>query len=425
MKVEIHPFLLSGTLNAPVSKSMMQRACAAALLRKGKSLIHNPGKSNDDFSALSVIQKLGAKVDSIGNSIVIESVGLSPASDYINFGESGLCVRMFTPIAVLSDKKIMMDGEGSLLNRSIKIYDDILPELSVEIHSNNGKLPFTIKGPLHARNIHIDGSSSSQYLTGLLMAYSSLKIDTEVSITVDNLKSKPYADLTLSVIEEFGLNVPVNDNYQKFTFQTFQSPEITKDKKEYHVEGDWSGSAFLLVAAAIGGEIILKGLNTESKQADKAILDVLAICGAKVSMSNNEIKVSQSTLCPFEFDATDCPDLFPPLVALAAYCHGKSIIKGVSRLYDKESNRALTLQEEFGKLGIEIIINEDQMIISGGEIKGSEVDSHNDHRIAMACAIASLRSNGNVVINQAECVNKSYPDFYKDLIAVGASIQYY
>jgi 3-phosphoshikimate 1-carboxyvinyltransferase len=184
------------------------------------------------------------------------------------------------------------------------------------------------------------------------------------------------------------------------------------------VEGDWSGAAFLLVAGAIAGRVRVENLKPMSKQADRAILEVLFNVGAKVSIFDKAIEVRKHELNAFHFDATHCPDLFPPLVALASHCKGESRILGVSRLRLKESDRAVTLQQEFSKLGVDITIEGELMRIKGGEVKGGGVQSHGDHRIAMACAIASLASAGDIEIENAEAVDKSYPKFFEDLNAV-------
>jgi 3-phosphoshikimate 1-carboxyvinyltransferase len=287
-----------------------------------------------------------------------------------------------------------------------------------------GKLPLQLKGPLVPANIKTDGSLSSQFLTGLLMAYAASDAK-NVSIEVANLKSRPYIDLTLSVMREFGLKVPENRGYQLFYFseEPWKKPKGTI---EYTVEGDWSGGAFLLVAAAIEGKATVRGLDPGSTLADKAILQALQDAGSPLSITRNEIQVGNGQLPElkgFHFDATDCPDLFPPLVALASVCHGPSFIKGVSRLAHKESDRGLTLQEEFGKLGVDILLNEDVMGIKGSSgLKAATVHSRHDHRIAMAMAVAALRAEGPVQIEKADAVNKSYPAFYKDLSALGASV---
>jgi 3-phosphoshikimate 1-carboxyvinyltransferase len=418
--VKIQPGKISGNILAPTSKSSMQRACAAALLNNGKTIIGNPGRSNDDLAALGVIDNLGAKVlQQPTNELHIESSGVNPVSGEMNCGESGLGIRMFAPIAALSDQEIIINGTGSLLSRPMYFFDEIFPSLGIKIESNHGKLPIKIKGPLKPVDITIDGSLSSQFLTGLLMAYG--KAATKpVTITVNNLKSKPYIDLTLQVMKEFGYSV-INHQYESFEIHPVN--ETTHQPKNYLVEGDWSGAAFLLVAGAIAGEITIKGLNVFSSQADKAILRALTMSEAVISIAEDQIVIGPGKLKAFHLDATDCPDLFPPLVALASFCDGTTVIEGVSRLAHKESNRGLTLQEEFGKMGIEITLQDDLMLVKGGTgVNAATVHSHHDHRIAMACAVAALRADGETRIEEAEAINKSYPTFYDDLKKLGALV---
>ncbi len=425
----------------PASKSSMQRACAAALLRNGETIIRNPGHSNDDKAAIGIIKALGAGVAENANELIINSCGINPVENEINCGESGLSIRMFTPLVALSDKEITINGSGSLAARPMDFFDEILPQLGVTIKSSEGKLPMTIQGPLQPKNIEVDGSLSSQFLTGLLMAYgaslnppaggTSDSDTSKISIRVHNLKSKPYIDLTLEVMKQFGLSVPHNRNYEEFIFSNdFSITSIQQPVTgSYTVEGDWSGGAFLLVAGAIAGPITIRGLDLSSTQADKAIIDALMAANAGIAMDAKGIQLHPVEMDGFYFDATDCPDLFPPLVALAAYCKGNTTIKGVSRLTHKESNRAITLQDEFDKMGVTIDLptgsggEEDLMIIHGGAaVKGADVHSHHDHRIAMACAVAALKATDETVIEEAGAVKKSYPDFYNDLKSLGASV---
>ena len=445
MDVTIHPSDISGTIQAPGSKSSMQRACAAALLHHGETIIYRPGHSNDDLAAIKLIQQMGATVRSEKDKLFITSKGVQPVGNEVNCGESGLGIRMFAPIISLSDQEIVIQGMGSLLNRPMDFFDEVLPKLGVNIHSNNGKLPLKVKGPLQPQSVEIDGSLSSQFLTGLLMAYAAGGAS-DVSIRVKNLKSRPYIDLTLDVMKRFGFNVPENTGYEEFYFRSSTSHPSTSHPsashpsashpsashpsaslRTYTVEGDWSGGAFLLVAGAIAGRIVIEGLDVSSTQADKAMLTALQQTGAVLSIQDKRIEVGPASkkMQPFHFDATESPDLFPPLVALAAYCDGKSIIEGATRLTHKESNRAITLQQEFGKMGIRINLQDDLMIVEGGSgVKGSKVHSHHDHRIAMACAIAALRASGVTLIEEAEAINKSYPDFYSDIQQLGASVSY-
>jgi 3-phosphoshikimate 1-carboxyvinyltransferase len=420
MKASVNPSKISGSIQAPLSKSAMQRACAAALVRNGKSILQNPGRSADDLAALDIIRQLGAAVQEEGGSLVIDSQGVKPVGDRIHCGESGLSIRMFTSIAALSGQSISVTGGGSLTRRPMNFFDKVLPELGVSVSSKSGYLPLQIKGPLKPANITVDGSLSSQYLTGLLFAYAAAGAS-GVTISVDNLASKPYIDLTLEVLRAFGLKLPQNKDYREFYFDSSEVkpvPSVT-----YSVEGDWSGAAFLLVAGSIAGGIEIKGLDVFSTQADKAVLQALMSAEAVMSIQQDRIEVRPGKLRAFHFNATDCPDLFPPLVALAAYCEGTSVIEGVHRLTHKESNRSLTLQEEFGKLGIDITLQDDLMIIKGtGIIKEAAVHSHEDHRIAMACAVAALKAQGPVAIEGAEAVKKSYPQFWDDLQKMGAHV---
>ncbi len=421
MIVRIDPSVLSGDIQAPASKSSMQRACAAALAAGGTTRIKNPGFSNDDEAAMGVIRALGANISKDGRDLMVKSAGVLARKEEVFCGESGLGIRMFTPLVAMNSNPIHITGEGSLLNRPMDFFDTVLPQLGVTVQSNEGKLPLTVQGPLQPKDISIDGSLSSQFLTGLLIAYAASGAN-GVVITVTNLKSKPYVDLTLSVMDAFGLPVPENINYEKFVFK---GGETDKNRERtYTVEGDWSGGAFLLVAGAIAGNITVRGLDVHSTQADKAILHALSQCGAGISIEANQINLRPASLKAFQFDATDCPDLFPPLVALAAYCKGTTVIQGVSRLEHKESNRAITLQDEFDKMGVEIDLQDDLMLIKGtGKVKGADLFSHHDHRIAMAGAVAALKAEGYTSIEDAEAIKKSYPDFYDHISLLGAKLK--
>jgi 3-phosphoshikimate 1-carboxyvinyltransferase len=420
MKAIISPSALTGKITAPPSKSAMQRACAAALIRRGRSIISNPGYSADDKAALSIVEQLGGTVNYENDKIIIESNGVHPKTNSIDAGESGLSARLFTSIAAISEKEITVNGRGSLLKRPFHFFDEILPALGVNCNSNNGHLPLTIKGPLVPADIKVDGSLSSQYLTGMIMAYAASDVE-NVSIEVSALKSKPYIDLTLDILNKFKCRVPQNNNYTFFDFGKAANPN--NSLIEYTVEGDWSGAAFLLVAGAVAGEITVKGLDVFSSQADRAVMQPLMQSAAGMSIEETQVTVRPGLLQPFHFNATDCPDLFPPLVALAAFCKGTSVIEGVHRLAHKESDRGQTLMQEMKKLGIEISVQDDLMLIKGGGVVNAAiVNSHGDHRIAMACAVVALKATGEVVIENAGAVEKSYPSFFEDLKVLGASI---
>ncbi|HEX7494268.1 MAG TPA: 3-phosphoshikimate 1-carboxyvinyltransferase [Bacteroidales bacterium] len=414
MERYVEPSSLKGNIKAPSSKSMTQRAIAAALLADGESIIHNPSYCDDSLAAMSMAVGLGARVEPQVNELKINGSAILKEPK-LNCGESGLAIRMFSPIAALYPVEITMVGANSLKKRPMFMIEEALSQLGVKCISSNGFLPLTIQGPIVGGHCEIDGSVSSQLLTGLLMALPLASKDSEIK--VNNLKSKPYIDMTIQILKSFGVTV-MNDDYSFFRIPGNQK----YIPHNYIVEGDWSGGAFLLVAGAINGKICITGLNRDSKQSDMSIINALEKAGAKMTICENQIEISKSKLKAFEFDATESPDLFPPLVALASYCEGVSIIKGVSRLIYKESNRAKALKEEFGKMNINIEINDDVMFVTGGGPQGARVESHDDHRIAMAVAISSLGAKGRVYIRDSQCVAKSYPGFFDDLRNLGALV---
>lgn len=415
MKKLVKPSQVNGNIAAPPSKSIAQRAIALALLANGTSEILNPGTSADVRAAITVCGKFGATISQFDNHLEIEG-GITHPYMPICCGESGLGIRMFSAIAATLNEPVTLTGIGTLPTRPMAIVEETIKALGASCKTHNGYIPLEVWGPLKGGIARVDGTLSSQVLTGVLMASPLAKTDT--TILVNNLQSKPYIDLTIEAMKAFGIEVE-NIDYKEFRIKGNQSYTPTKLK----VEGDWSGAAFLLVAGAIAGSIKVENLNPASKQADRAIIEALMWAGAKVSIQEQFIEVSTQELNAFHFDATHCPDLFPPLVALAAHCEGESRILGVSRLRAKESDRAVTLQQEFKKLGINIEVEGELMRVFGGRAMGGRITSHGDHRIAMACAIAALATNGDVEIEGAECVTKSYPKFFEDLAAAGANIQ--
>lgn len=407
---------INGSLSAPASKSMMLRATAAALLSKGQSLIENPSFCNDALTGLRIAEELGARLRREDRCVKITG-GRFLQKNLLNCQESGLCMRMFTPIAALDNRNIIVTGRGSLLSRPVSMMEEPLNTLGASCISTNGFLPLKVKGPIKGGEVKIDGSLSSQFLTGLLMALPLCEEDSEIG--VENLKSKPYVAMTLALLNLFGISISYEENFEHFSIQGKQYYQNTT----YTVEGDWSGASFLLVAGAICGQVEVLNLQKDSLQADKRILEALILAEAEISIKNNTVSVKKSDLKAFEFDATECPDLFPPLTALACYCSGKSLISGVERLRYKESDRAQALLSEFSKLGAKIRIIENRMEIEGPQLKGGNINSHNDHRIAMAGAVAGLNTENGVHIKGWECVSKSYPHFFEDLISIGGKME--
>ena len=398
----------SKKITVAASKSYLQRALAISALAKGTTLLKNISWCADSIAAKNIIKGLGATVEENKSTLTITTTDLTFNEKEYTAGEAGLSIRMFSPMLALSNKEITFTGEGSLLTRPVQLIEGALTQLNVGIKTNNGLLPLTIKGKLTAGKITIDGSLSSQLLTGLLIALPLVEGDSEIH--VDNLKSKPYIDMTLAIIQHFGVDVE-NENYKIFRIKGNQKYTATT----YNIEGDWSGGAFFLVYGAVKNGIEITNLSYSSQQADKEIVTALRLAGATVLTDTNGTTAQESELKAFEFDATDFPDLFPPLVCLASQCVGTTKIKGTSRLTYKESNRAEVLKQEFKKMGIEISLEGDYMYITGGEIKACTIDSHNDHRIAMAGSIMNLFFAEEITVENSSAVNKSYPSFFEEL----------
>lgn len=428
MEITVTPGRVGGRVSPPCSKSYAQRALAASLLAEGRSTLHNLEFCDDTLSAMRCIETLGARITQLGSGTLAIEGGivatdstnlrsaaerrgglLHPASDTLHTGESGLSTRLFTPIAALTDRPMRIVGEGSMLHRPMEPMIATLRELGVRVTDNDGRLPLTVCGPLQGGETTIDGSLSSQFVTGLLLALPLARKDTVLHVT--NPVSIPYLDMTLDTAARFGIEIDHRD-YEEFYIKGQQCYRPV----ELAIEGDWSAAAMLLVAGALAGEITVENIRALSKQADTAICTALVRAGASVIHEPDSVTVEARPLQAFEFDATQCPDLFPALAALAASIEGTSILRGTSRLLHKECDRAAAIREEYGKLGIEVDLTEpDTMRIRGGAIRGGRVDSHSDHRIAMSLAVAALRAEGEVRLDGAECVAKSFPDFFEVL----------
>ncbi|MFI3268282.1 MAG: 3-phosphoshikimate 1-carboxyvinyltransferase [Rikenellaceae bacterium] len=413
MNRTIYPAQVSGEIYSPASKSYTQRAVAISSLVKGESVITNFGLCNDTEAAMGVAKNLGVELALENRTLTVKGGDLKLENKVLNVGESGLSTRLFTPFASLLPYPVTITGHGSILTRPIDMMLKPLSELGVTISSNNGKLPIELCGVMNGGEIFIDGSLSSQFLTGLLISLPVCEKDSVIN--VNQLRSKPYIDMTLAIIETFGVSV-INENYERFIIKGQQQYKPTT----YNIEGDWSGASCLLVAGAVMGDVTMNNLSYDSQQADKEIIKAIKDAGAIVSLNDNSVTVKKGELKAFEFDATECPDLFPALVALAAACEGETVLIGTSRLTHKESDRAKTLKDIYETMGVSVDISqEDVMKVTGGKINGGvTLNSHNDHRIAMSAAVSTLRAPEANVITDSECVNKSYNDFYDDLEAI-------
>jgi 3-phosphoshikimate 1-carboxyvinyltransferase len=415
MKRSVHPSGVSGTIVAPASKSAAQRAIVAALLARGTSTLRHLTACDDTMAAVGIARALGAVVELTGEGCRVTSgfpAGItSDGERELSCGESGLLARVIVPVAALLPGTTRVNGRGSLLTRPLDMLVDPLRALGATVTTRDGRLPVTVTGRLTGGTATVDGSVSSQSLTGLLMALPLAPRDS--TLFARDLKSKPYIDLTLALLRSFGVIVE-HDDYRVFTLRGGQAYRAG----DYPVEGDWSGASCPLVAGCVAGSVTVTNLDGRSPQADRAILEVARRAGARVAedapgcfTATRDDDVARA----FDFDAGECPDLFPAIVALAACSRGTSRVAGAGRLTHKESNRALALQREYGKLGIAIRLEGDVMHVTGGEIRGGEVSAHDDHRVAMSLAVAALRAAAPVTIDGADSVSKSYPRFWDDL----------
>ena len=410
MEKTIHPSQVSGEVRPPCSKSYAQRALAAALLSDGETTLSNIELCDDTRYAMNVITGLGASVRQTGPTEYVIRGGLAPITDTINTVESGLATRLFTPIAALCDRRMTITGTGTMLRRPIGMMIDPLRNLGVQVRSN-GYLPITVQGPLRGGETDVEAYVSSQFLTGLLMSLPLAEGDTILHVEQPN--SLPYLAVTVDLASKFRIRMEHN-GFREFFIPGGQHYHPAK----LHIEGDWSSAAFMLVAGAIAGEVTAKRMNTLSLQADLAIIQALTKAGAVIITTPDEITVRKRELTGFDFDATQRPDLFPILAVLGANCEGTTHIRGVNRLVYKESNRAEAIVSEYTKLGMDVALEDDVMTVRGGSLSGGTIDSCNDHRIAMAAAIAALAASGPVTITNAQAVTKSYPRFWDDLDSI-------
>ena len=413
MDVRIKPSQLQGTIVAPPSKSMAHRALICAALSDGESLISNVALSEDISATINTLTALGAKFSVEGSQVTVSGIKTPNSSATIDCTESGSTLRFLIPIAAAFGVDAKFTGKGSLFPRKITLYISEFSAKGVDISAET--IPFDMSGKLQAGTYTIDGDISSQFISGLLFALPLINGDSEIKIN-GKLQSKPYADMTIGALADFGINVTETENgYHIKGNQKYTSADYT-------VEGDCSQIAFYAVAGAIGSTITCKGINLNTKQGDRQIIDIIRDCGAKIEVLGDMIAVSPMELSAFSVDVCDIPDLVPILAVLATFCDGKSTLYNAKRLRIKESDRLNSTATLINSLGGNVAEYDDYIEITGVEsLKGGETDSFNDHRIAMSAAILALRCEGDVVLSKAESINKSYPSFYEDYNKIGGS----
>jgi 3-phosphoshikimate 1-carboxyvinyltransferase len=400
---------LNAKLVAPPSKAHTLRAIIASALAKGKSEIENPLLARDQLETISAMEQLGAKISRKGSKLIVEGIP-KIKTDKINVGSSGFLARAAIAICATADHEIIIDGSEQMRRRPVGELCNGLTKLGAEIVflKDIGKLPLKIKGPLKVGKITLDGSESSQYVSALIMAAPMAR--GEIEIEVEKLVSAPYVNITTEVMEKFGIKIKKTENCWHIKPQLYKPANIS-------IEGDYSAAAFFMEVAAItGGKIEISNLNPKTKQGDIAVLGIFEKMGCKISRNGKNVGITgPNQLNAIDLDMQQTPDLVPPVAVAAAFAEGKTVLRNLSHLRIKESDRLAALMDNLLKIGAKAEIIGNELHIEGSQnVDTATIDPKNDHRIAMAFAIAGLRIG--IKVENAECVNKSFPDFW-ELIA--------
>ena len=410
MNVTIYPKKLSGKVTVPPSKSVAHRMIIAAALAKGRSEISNLSSSVDILATIECMRALGTEIDLHDNTAVIKGIDNVPEKAVLNCCESGSTLRFLIPVACALGVQTTFIGRANLPKRPITPLTDELPEHGINFDFSKAEkgdsLPCTVSGKLTSGKYSMSGSVSSQFITGLLFALSLLEGDSEIVLT-SHLQSKPYVDITIGTLKEFGVEIAeTKDGYFVKGSQKLKPFNGT-------VEGDYSQAAFFEVANSLGSDIDIEGLNVNSFQGDKEIIEI-----CRKMVYNNE-----KGMKPFDIDCSDIPDLVPILTVLATFCDGKSYIRNVARLRIKECDRLAAMTENINKLGGKVKAFDDSLEIEGvRSLTGGEVQSFVDHRIAMSMAVVATKCESPLKILGAECVSKSYPDFFDVYRSLGGEV---
>jgi 3-phosphoshikimate 1-carboxyvinyltransferase len=412
---------IQGSVAAPPSKSYTIRAILSGLLAGGESTIHSPLVSRDTQAAFSACKSFGATLDSQDDAVVISGRGcdLVTPSSVVDTLNSGTTIRICAALSSLCRQKVYLTGDDSIKRRPIRPLLDALKQLGVESSSANGCPPVSIEGPLIGGSCDIPGNVSSQYISAILMAAPYAREDVTLKIT-SVLKSRPYVDLTLNMLDLFGVGVE-NVDYRQFNISSGQAYHAAK----YTVEGDYSSAAFILAMGAImKSDVTVTNLFRDSLQADKKILDIISSMGAKVSINDDSVSVrSDGNLHGVRVDLSDSPDLVPITSVLGALAHGKTQIVNAAHARLKECDRIRAMATELRKMGADITEQQDGLTINGGRLNAARVDGWLDHRIIMSLAVAGLRASGKTVISGSEHVDVTYPLFKEAFTTLGGLIE--
>lgn len=417
--LEIRPNRLEGSVTVPPSKSLAHRAIICAALAEGESTVRNIQFSDDIRATIAGMRAFGADITEKKDVLTIQGIGINAEKSgktlvqseetdsvrLVDCNESGSTLRFLVPVATLFDGKTRFTGRGKLGKRPLTPFEELFKKQGLDYEVlDTEKLDLLVKGDLSPDTVNLRGDISSQFITGLLMTLPFLNGDSRINVTTP-LESKGYIDLTLAVFNDFGLDIQVEDDGQTFVIPGGQSMKSA----DYTVEGDYSQAAFFLTANHLGNKLQLKGLNNQSLQGDKAIVEILE------TLKKETDRV---------IDGSQFPDIIPVAALAAALSKGRTRFENLERLRIKESDRLVATQAELEALGADIHVEGDALVINGvGYLKGGvTVWSHKDHRIAMMLGIASTRCDEPIIIRDTDCVAKSYPDFWEVFKTLGGHI---
>ncbi|MCI9630737.1 3-phosphoshikimate 1-carboxyvinyltransferase [Thomasclavelia cocleata] len=416
--VKIIPTKLKGVVQVPPSKSLAHRAIICASLAKGVSRIDNIEYSKDIQATIKAMKSLGTIIEEFENYLIIDgTTTFTKQNSEIDCEESGSTLRFMVPISIVEENKVHFVGRGNLGKRPLDTFYEIFECQNIGYMYKKDVLDLYVIGKLKPDHYIIPGNISSQFITGLLFALPLLKGDSIIEIT-STLESKGYIDLTLQMLSQYGIKI-INNDYKSFVVMGNQEYQA----HDYRVEADFSQAAFYLVAGAIGNDVVLTDLNLNSLQGDKATLSILEAMGAKINVVSDGIKVTGENLSATQVDASQCPDVIPVVSVALALAQGKSEVINAKRLRIKECDRIIATSSQLNELGGSVVELSDSMTIRGvSEFVGGNCSSFADHRIAMMLAIAATRCNQSVIIDNMECVEKSYPSFWEDYQSLGGII---
>lgn len=411
MRALLSPSTLCGTVTAPPSKSAGHRALICAALCDREVTVYNCGDSNDITATIGALKALGSTVTRNGSTVTVTPIKRDSKNISIDFLESGSTARFMIPVAVaLGAESITFSGRGRLPERPFEPIVEALQSSGVTCSST--KLPMTVSGELKCGTYRIPGNISSQYISGLLLALSVVPGESRIELT-SKLESAAYVDMTLNELRHFGADITTDQN----GYTVRGKEHLTACNRI--VEGDWSQAAFFLSAGASSGDVTVNGLDMNSLQGDKAIVDLLEKFGADVKRLPDGARVKKSRMHGIVIDASGIPDLVPILAVTAAMAEGKTVITNAERLRIKESDRLKETVSRLCAFGVNATETEDGMEIIGSTPFGADITSAGDHRIVMCFSVLAAQAQGNSSIDDALAINKSYPTFFEDYKAIG------